>query len=456
MSSEWRPHPGQQTRFLSSPAFEALFGGAAGPGKTECLVMEALRQVWHPKYTGVIFRRTFPMLEQAGGIIQRSREWYPAYGGKYNDQKHYWKFPSGARIYFGHMQHIRDMLVYQGSQFCFIGFDELTEFEQQQYLYMFTRCRTPDPVLRAYIRNATNPGNIGHQWVKRRFITRDIVNRLRHFAIIEVDGKPQDREVNPDHPDALSRAFYPAKLSDNPSADKGYKQRIRASGDAVRIAQLEDGNWDAEYKDGLIYETWSSTENITSEAEYRPDMPIYWACDDGYVYGDGPGYINYHPRVILFVQDNGIGGFNIFDEYVATEETHATTLKKLLLPTHGGEPEVRTRWHEYRRPEAAYVPSEAAMFRGEIHGYGITTINSTHSVSEGIKVLRQMIVVEGGMRPLQVHPRCEQTTYEFGKYRSDPKGRAVTGEIVPLKMDDHCMDALRYLAYKRRYHVRQG
>lgn len=218
---EWRPHPGQQERFLNSSAFEALFGGQAGPGKTECLVMEALRQVDHPKYTGILFRRTFPMLEQADGMIQRSLEWYPAYGGRYNDQKHYWKFPSGARIYFGHIQRSKDVFIYQGAQFAFVGFDELTEFEEEQYLYMFTRCRPGSPDLLAYIRAATNPGNIGHRWVKKRFITRDIVNRARWFA--RVDG--EDAEVGRDHPEALSRVFYPAALEDNPSADPHYVQR---------------------------------------------------------------------------------------------------------------------------------------------------------------------------------------------------------------------------------------
>lgn len=472
-SEDWYPHPGQQTKFLSSPAFEALFGGAAGPGKTECLVREPLRQIWHPLYTAIILRRTFKNLGLARGVIQRSLECYPAYGGIYNSQEHYWRFPSGARIYFGHMQHTKDMLDYQTSEFCGVFWDELTEFEEEQYLYLFTRCRVPggatEPIrirgrwylpLRAYVRGATNPGNLGHRWVKKRFITRDIINCIRYFARVENEsGELIDTQVPRDHvnekgkPDALSRAFYPARLSDNPSADPNYQMRIQATGDSVRIAQLIEGDWDAQYRDGLIYDTWSSTENVTSEAEYNPDLPVYWACDDGYVFGDGPGYINYHPRVVLFVQENTIGGLNIFDEYLATGENHAETLRHLLLPPDGSETEQGFRWHQYRRPEAAYMPSEAALFRGELHKLGITTLNSTHRVSEGIKSVRQLILVDGGMRPLRVHPRCTNVIYEFTEYRSDPKGRADTGEVVPMKLDDHTMDAFRYLAFKRRYFV---
>lgn len=443
---EWRPHAGQQERFLGSSAFEALFGGQAGPGKTECLVMEALRQIDHPKYTGILFRRTFPMLEQADGMIQRSLVWYPPYGGRYNDQKHYWKFPSGARIYFGHMQRRNDMYIYQGAQFAFVGFDELTEFKEEQYLYMFTRCRPGSADLLAYIRAATNPGNIGHRWVKKRFITRDIANRTRWFA--RQDG--EDIEVSRDHPEALSRVFYPAALEDNPSADPRYLQRILATGDSILIARLAEGNWDAEYNEGLIYDTWSNETHVSADADYNPDLPVYWGCDDGYVFGDGPGSMTYHPRVVLFFQDNAMGGLNVFDEYVQTEETHEVTLESVLGPVDGSPSEAPTRWQGYRRPTVAYVDGSAAMFRGELTRRGVSSVNATHRVAEGIKAVRQNLAT------LRVHPRCQATIYEFTAYRSDLKGRADGGEIVPLKIDDHSMDGLRYVVYNRRHHLRGG
>lgn len=449
MTSDWTPRTAEQVRFLSSSAYEALFGGAAGPGKTECLVIEALRQIAHPMYTAIIFRRTFTQLEAANGIIQRSLRWYPGYGGRYNASKHYWIFPSGARIYFGYMESDGDELIYDGAEFSCIMWDELTAIPEKQYLYMYSRCRPAAPDLRAYVRSATNPGNLGHTWVKRRFITRDIQNRLRYFAPIKgSDGKVVDTETDRHHPDALSRAFYPARTT-----DPEYIRRIRSMGDPVRIAQLELGDWDAEYKEGLIYDTWSSTENVTSEAVYRPDQPIYWAVDDGYVFGDGPGSVNYHPRVILWVQDNALGGLDVIDEYSATGENHEETLRKVLRDNGANE----YRWQQYHRPEAVYMPSEAALFRGEIHKHGLTTINATHRVSEGIKAKRQLIVTSDGNRLLRVNPLCQGLIYEFGVYRSNEKGKADTGEVIPEKVDDHYVDALRYLAFKRRYFmVAQG
>jgi hypothetical protein len=435
---EWHPHAGQQTRFLSSPAFEALFGGAAGPGKTECLVMEALRQINNPRYTGIIFRRVFTSLEAARGIIQRSQEWYPAYGGRYNSQKHYWRFPSGARIYFGHMQHEDDKLTYQGSEYAFVGFDELTEFTESQYLYMFTRCRVPpDSGLRAYVRNTTNPGNVGHEWVKRRFIITDIVNRPRYFA--QIDGK--DVPVEKSYAGAMSRAFYPAKMSDNPSVDPDYADRIRATGDPVQIARLIAGDWDAAYNEGLVYDNWSSLENVSSDAEYDPNREVLWGVDDGYAHGRGPGDASYHPRVFLLAQVTAQGGLNIFDEYYRTTELSEKSLDTVLAKP-------------YRVPDVAYVDSSAVELKARIWEKGIQTVGATHPVGEGIKNIRRMICDTNGMRLIKVHPRCTNLIYEMANYRRDPDAIAVkAGEQNPLKIDDHGPDALRYMGWHLRFGV---
>lgn len=443
----WRPNSPQQERFLSSPAFEALFGGQAGPGKTECLVMEALRQIEHPKYTAILLRRTFPMLEGAHGIIQRSLQWYPFYGGEYNGSKHYWTFPSGSRIYFGHMQHIKDMLQYQSAEFALIAFDELSEFEKQQYLYMFTRCRAAGPGIRAYVRGATNPGNIGHMWVKERFIATGIADSIGYFAS---DEHGVDRRVDRSHPNALSRSFIPARLADNPDADPGYRQRILASGDPVLIARLLYGDWDANYVEGLIFPTWSSVENVTADAEYNPDLPVYWGVDDGYAVGEGPGAASYHPRVILFIQDGPGGAAHVFDEYVATGETHDETLNSVLRPRDGSTPAVETRWHQYRPPSAVYIDGSASAFRGELGKWGLMSVNGTHRVSEGIKVVRQLVQGADNIRRVLSTPRCETFNYEMTVYRSNPKGRADTGEVVPLKMNDHALDGFRYWAWHAR------
>lgn len=433
----WKPHDGQQTRFLQSNAFEALFGGSASPGKTDCLLMESLRQIENPRYTGILFRRLFTSLEGANSLIQRSQRWFPGFGGKYNDTKHVWKFPSGARIYFGHLQHATDVMQYQSSEFGYVAFDELTEFLESQYLFMHTRARaTPGLGLRVYVRAATNPGGIGHEWVKKRFVVRDIVNRKRYFATVN----EQDSEVPPGTPHALSRVFYPALMKDNPNRDPEYESRIRATGDPVLIARLIEGDWDAEYIAGRIFDTWSS-DNVSGEADYQPGKPVWWGCDDGYVLGKGRGDITYHPRIILFMQHNTLGGVNVFDEYVATHETHETSIKACLA-------------RPYVRPYAVYVDGSARGFRDEFVRHSIANVNGTHLVTEGIKALRRLVFDGNAQRLLKVHPRCENLVYEMPSYRTNPNEREKAGEIEPLKMNDHSIDALRYGTYHLRMAIR--
>ena len=275
----WKPNPGPQELFHASPVFELLYGGAAGGGKSESLLVEALRYVHVPTYTAILFRRTFPELRQPRGLIERSRLIYPSLGGKFVEQTHQWRFPSGALITFDHLEHEDDKMRYQSAEFAYIGFDELTSFLESQYRYLFSRARTTafDPitgkVIQVRVRAATNPGNIGHQWVKDRFIKYGPFN----VTWFQYDEEGQPVEVPPGTPLSLSRQFIPALLKDNPiltERDPLYETRLRMLS-LIEREQLLSGNWDIIASGNVFRKEWFQTI-APSHVPFNLKWKRYW------------------------------------------------------------------------------------------------------------------------------------------------------------------------------------
>lgn len=266
---QYEPNPGPQSFFLALDCFEALYGGQAGGGKSDALLVDAARYIsvgYGGAYSALLLRRTFPDLEKS--LIRRSHELYPRLGGQYNEQKKTWVFPLGERIYFGHAEHERDVHSYQGAEFQYIGFDELTHFTRYQYTYLFSRLRSSRGVpLR--LRAGTNPGGEGHEWVFTRFgawLDPDAGSRAEPNEIREIvfiDG--EETVVEPGEAVALrvawdaatpaeraarnmllphGRTFVPARLSDNPYlASDGNYERALDELDPVTRAQLKSGDW---------------------------------------------------------------------------------------------------------------------------------------------------------------------------------------------------------------------
>ena len=132
-------------------------------------ILPLLRE-WYkiPTFHGIILRRTYPELEKHQ--IMEAHKIYPYFGGKYNSMYKRYVFPSGARIQFGSAEYESDIKNYDSGEYHFIAFDELTSFTEFQYRYMLGMCRTSDKRLPNIVRSGTNPGNIGHSWVRDRFV----------------------------------------------------------------------------------------------------------------------------------------------------------------------------------------------------------------------------------------------------------------------------------------------
>ena len=258
----WRAHPGPQQIFCSSPEFEVLFGGAAGPGKTDCLVMEATRFVKHQRYRGLILRRTFPQLQE---IIDRCWLWYPKISGNYKSGEHRWYFPSGGMVQLGHMQHEADKYNYQGKEFHFIGFDEVTQFTETQYTYLHSRARSTDPEIPVRIRATTNPGGLGHLWCKERFV--DV-------------AKPLSTYIDPQS--GQSRCFIPANIYDNPTLienDPNYIKRLESLPEIEKLRLLY-GVWDV--FEGQVFTELSQKTHGCEAFDIPPEWEKFMAFDWGY------------------------------------------------------------------------------------------------------------------------------------------------------------------------------
>lgn len=278
MNKIWIPQP-RQIEFQSRPEYECLYGGAAGGGKSDALLAEVTRQVHIPHYRAIIFRKTYPELSE---LIDRSYDIYKAAFPKarYNDSKHCWVFPSGAKIFFGSMQYKKDRKKYQGKRYDFIAFDELTHFEWEEYSYMFSRNRPSkspksDQKTRCYIRATTNPGGIGHGWVKERFITvaPPMTTVIEEFDVRKPDGSVQKMERD--------RIFVPATVFDNQELlnnDPNYLASLAMMPEADREALLY-GSWDS--FDGQVFTEWKNDPEHYEDRKWTHvispfEVPSHW------------------------------------------------------------------------------------------------------------------------------------------------------------------------------------
>jgi len=255
----YKPHKKQLAAMLV-PSKELLYGGAAGGGKSDWLLMSALQYVDIPEYSAVIFRKTLSDLKQGEALLNRAHTWLGGWAPyvKYIADEHCFIFPSGARLQFAYIGEFRATERYQGAAYQFVGFDELTQHFEEDYLYLFSRCRRtkcnyhegrvidgePAPLphdpncnlCRRYaplskvplrVRATCNPGGPGHGWVKKRFkIEQD-----------PISGKWLG--FDPEHP------FMPASIEDNPSLDREEYHKMLMELDPLTREQLRYGYWGA-------------------------------------------------------------------------------------------------------------------------------------------------------------------------------------------------------------------
>jgi hypothetical protein len=246
--SIWTPTP-KQSEFLQASEQEVLYGGAAGGGKSDALIIDALgawqNAISQPDYQAVLFRRTYPELKD---LIERACEILPQAvpGSKYNQQDHVFRFPSGARLEFGHLQHDQDRFKHRGRAYQYEGWDELTLWPTDVcYSYLTSRLRSTNPKITCLVRATTNPDGPGQKWVKERFAVNDAGDPSCFEVEVEdeITGEKFKRW----------RRFIPAKLDDNPYLSRtDYRIYLLGLPPEERYALLR-GRWDALPVKGAYY-----------------------------------------------------------------------------------------------------------------------------------------------------------------------------------------------------------
>ncbi|HYE38216.1 hypothetical protein [Methylocaldum sp.] len=254
----WAPQPGPQTEAITATWCDELFyGGAAGGGKSDFLLGDYLQdvQTYGQAWRGILFRRTFPELEE---LLARAREIYPQTGATWNEQKRTWSWPNGANLKLRYCESERDVTRYQGHQYTWVGWDELTQWANLFcYRYLRSRLRSAHSVPTKRIRAAANPGGAGHLAVKAYFI----------------DPAPMGYQPIRDADTGMERMFVPALLTDNAALlrnDPNYAGRLRGLGGQLAKAML-DGDWNV--LEGAFFDCWSASRHVV-----RPfEIPATWA-----------------------------------------------------------------------------------------------------------------------------------------------------------------------------------
>lgn len=246
----------KQDQFICSQVNETLYGGAAGGGKSYGQLIDAfLYAVNHQGSKQLVLRRTFPELERS--LIITSLMLYPQQKSfcKYNSSQHRWKFKCGSTIEFGYCDNEKDVTKYQGAEFDVVRFDELTHFTEFQYTYLMSRIRGVNDFPKM-IKSSTNPGGVGHAWVKARFI--DTVEPNKIYTDPATDTK---------------RIFIPSTVYENKflmDADPEYIKRLEQLGEDEKKALLL-GEWDI-FK-GQYFKEWRRNIHVIEPFQ----IPKTWA-----------------------------------------------------------------------------------------------------------------------------------------------------------------------------------
>ena len=360
---------------------------------------------------------------------------------RYNGSNHAWTFPSGAKIYFGNLENKRGKYNYQGKHYDYIGFDELTQFTQDEYMYLMSRNRPNGPGTRVYIRATGNPGGIGHACVKERFITAapPLTTITDEYEVIDPTGKKLTYQAE--------RVFVPSTVFDNAALlgnDPQYLARLASLPEAEKQALLY-GSWDA--FEGQVFAEWRNDpahyqdRKWTHVVEPFP-IPEHWTIFRAFDWGYS------RPFAVLWCAINTKGKMYFLRELYGWDGT----------PDHGVKWEPRQVARKIREIEAEdpqlrghkiYGVADPAIF-AEDGGESISAsmerervywYPADHTRIAGkMQIHYRLAFDENGDPMVQFFNTCRNIIRTLPSLVYD----LIDVEDVDTKQEDHLYDALRY------------
>ena len=428
----FKPNAGPQTEFLAAGEREVLYGGSAGGGKSFAMLADPLRYMGHPAFSGLLLRHTTEELRE---LIFKSQELYPKVwkGIKWSERKMQWVAPSGARLWMSYLDRDDDVMRYQGLAFSWIGFDELTQWATPfAWNYMRSRLRSTASDLPIFMRATTNPGGVGHHWVKKMFIDPAPYGKAFDATDIETGEILKYPAGHPKSGKSLfKRRFIPARLSDNPYlSESGDYEAMLLSLPEQQRRQLLEGDWDI--KEGAAFTEFDRTVHVIDPYSIPNNWVKFRACDYGYGSYSGVIWFAVSPAEQLIVYR---------ELYVS--KVLATDLADMILEAEAGDGNIKygvldsSLWH--KRGDTGPSLAEQMISRGcrwrpsdRSKGSRVAGKNEVH---------RRLQIDEFTDEPrLVFFNTCTNIVSQLPSIPLDKKNP----EDVDTKAEDHLYDALRY------------